>query len=67
MSFYEIESGLSALLQGSDRRREDIAARMRLKSKLEELRAAGMLLELPSDDEPFGDEVLDQPPVNRLA
>ena len=47
MSFYEIESGFSTILQGGDRKAADQAAFERLKSKLIELRSCGLRVELP--------------------
>ena len=51
MSFYEIESGFSTMLQGIDRKKADQAAFERLKSKLLELRSYGIDVEMPT--EPF--------------
>jgi len=50
MSFYDIESGLSTLLQGVDRRKDDRAAvAAKLKAKLRELKACGLAVELDDD------------------
>jgi hypothetical protein len=49
MSFYEIESGFSTILQGGDRKAADQAAFERLKSKLLELRDCGLDVVMPVD------------------
>ena len=50
MSFYDIETGLSTLLQGADRRRDDRAAlASKLKAKLRELQACGLAVEFDDD------------------
>ena len=53
MSFYDIETGLSALLHGADRRKDDRAMlATKLKAKLRELQAAGLVVSLDDDDLP---------------
>ncbi len=49
MSFYEIKSGFSTILQSGDRKAADQAAFERLKSKLLELRSCGLMVELPTE------------------
>ena len=50
MSFYDIESGLSTLLTGADRRKDDRAAlAVKLKAKLRELQACGLDVEFDDD------------------
>lgn len=66
MSFYEIASSYAPLLHGSDRRAEDVAARARLRVKLAELKAAGVALELPMDDDETDGDVLDILPRQRV-
>lgn len=51
MSFYDIESGLSTLLTGVDRRKDDRAAlAVKLKAKLRELQACGLEVDFEDDD-----------------
>jgi hypothetical protein len=57
MSFYEIESGFTTMLQGVDRKAADRAAFERLKSKLLELRDCGLDLEMPSDLHDLPDDI----------
>jgi len=50
MSFYDIETGLSTSLQGSDRRKDDrVALASKLRAKLRELRACGLDVEFDED------------------
>jgi len=57
MSFYEIESGFSTILQGGDRKAADQAAFLRLKNKLQELRDCGLDLVMPTDITDLSDEI----------
>ncbi len=57
MSFYEIESGFSTMLQGVDRKAADRAAFERLKSKLLELRECGIDVEMPADINELPDDI----------
>jgi len=51
MSFYVI--GVLSQLQGADRRKDDRAAlALKLKAKLRELRACGVLVDVDDDDDP---------------
>jgi len=51
MSFYDIETGLSTLLQGVDRRKDDRAAlATKLKAKLRELQACGLAVDVDDDE-----------------
>ena len=57
MSFFDFETGLSALAQGVDRRKDDRAAlALKLKAKLKELRAAG--LDVDFEDDVMADEAM---------
>jgi hypothetical protein len=49
MSFYDIETGLSTLTAGADRRKDDVALAVKLKAKLRELRACGFEVEFDDD------------------
>jgi len=51
MSFFDIETGLSTLLQGVERRKDDRALlAAKLKSKLRELEACGLVVAFDEDD-----------------
>ena len=58
MSFYEIESGLSSLVQGVDRKKADQAAHLRLKRKLQELRDCGLNVDLSIDADEADDDIV---------
>jgi hypothetical protein len=49
MSFYDIETGLSTLTAGADRRKDDAALAVKLKAKLRELQACGLEVEFEDD------------------
>jgi len=53
MSFYDIETGLSTLLTGVDRGKDERAAlAVKLKAKLRELQACGLVVDFDDDAEP---------------